>query len=81
MQKQILIPGGAGFVGSYLADELLGRDYRVRALDNLSPQVHGHEIGELADWLAGQTAADHVAPASPELEGKGLTLSTTPSER
>ena len=38
MQKQILITGGAGFIGSHLADELLGRDYRVRALDNLSPR-------------------------------------------
>ena len=41
MSKLILITGGAGFIGSHLADELLGRGYRVRALDNLSPQVHG----------------------------------------
>ena len=38
---RILITGGAGFVGSHLADELLARGYRVRALDNLSEQVHG----------------------------------------
>jgi dTDP-L-rhamnose 4-epimerase len=38
---QILITGGAGFIGSHLADDLIGRGYRVRALDNLSPQVHG----------------------------------------
>ena len=37
----ILITGGAGFIGSHLADDLLGRGHRVRALDNLSPQVHG----------------------------------------
>ncbi|MFW5666667.1 MAG: NAD-dependent epimerase/dehydratase family protein, partial [Coleofasciculus sp.] len=41
MSKHILITGGAGFIGSHLADELLARGYRVRALDNLSPQVHG----------------------------------------
>lgn len=41
MSKQVLITGGAGFIGSHLADELLARGYRVRALDNLSPQVHG----------------------------------------
>jgi dTDP-L-rhamnose 4-epimerase len=38
---QILITGGAGFIGSHVADELLRRGHRVRALDNLSPQVHG----------------------------------------
>jgi dTDP-L-rhamnose 4-epimerase len=40
MGKHILITGGAGFIGSHLADELLAHGYRVRALDNLSPQVH-----------------------------------------
>lgn len=41
MSKTILITGGAGFIGSHLGDELLQHGYRVRALDNLSPQVHG----------------------------------------
>jgi dTDP-L-rhamnose 4-epimerase len=41
MGKRILITGGAGFVGSHLADELLAHGYRVRALDSLIPQVHG----------------------------------------
>jgi dTDP-L-rhamnose 4-epimerase len=41
MDKEVLITGGAGFVGSHLADELLQHGYAVRALDNLSPQVHG----------------------------------------
>jgi dTDP-L-rhamnose 4-epimerase len=41
MAQQVLITGGAGFIGSHLADELLNRGYRVRVLDNLSPQVHG----------------------------------------
>ncbi|MFZ5997566.1 MAG: NAD-dependent epimerase/dehydratase family protein [Nitrospirota bacterium] len=43
MGKHILITGGAGFIGSHLADELLNKGYRVRALDNLSVQVHGQE--------------------------------------
>ena len=41
MAEHILITGGAGFIGSHLADELLAHGYRVRVLDNLSPQVHG----------------------------------------
>ncbi|HVU25817.1 MAG TPA: NAD-dependent epimerase/dehydratase family protein [Opitutus sp.] len=41
MKKSILITGGAGFIGSHLADELLRAGYRVRVLDCLSAQVHG----------------------------------------
>lgn len=40
-RKQVLITGGAGFIGSHLADELLAHGYHVRALDSLFPQVHG----------------------------------------
>jgi dTDP-L-rhamnose 4-epimerase len=43
MSKHILITGGAGFIGSHLADELLEYGYRVRALDILAAQVHGPE--------------------------------------
>ncbi len=41
MSGRILITGGAGFIGSHLADELLVHGYQVRALDDLSEQVHG----------------------------------------
>ncbi len=46
MPSTVLITGGAGFIGSHLADELLGRGYHVRALDSLSPQVHGAAASE-----------------------------------
>lgn len=41
MNTKVLITGGAGFIGSHLADELLSAGYQVRVLDNLSSQVHG----------------------------------------
>jgi dTDP-L-rhamnose 4-epimerase len=39
--KNILISGGAGFIGSNLAIRLVETGYNVRVLDNLSSQIHG----------------------------------------
>ena len=37
---RVLVTGGAGFIGSHLADRLLAAGHAVRALDSLDPQVH-----------------------------------------
>jgi dTDP-L-rhamnose 4-epimerase len=50
--EHVLITGGAGFIGSHVADELLGRGARVRVLDSLALQVHGE----------GQRRPDYLAP-------------------
>jgi dTDP-L-rhamnose 4-epimerase len=41
--SSILITGGAGFIGTRLAELALARGHQVRILDSLSPQVHGAE--------------------------------------
>ena len=61
MKKRVLITGGAGFVGSHLADELLAHGYAVRALDVLLPQAH--------PGLRGVGRPDYLNPAVELLVG------------
>jgi len=70
--KHVLITGGAGFIGSHLADELLRHGHRVRVLDALLPQVHPAgspkymdpavelRIGDVRDTAAVQSALEGV---------------------
>lgn len=39
--KNILVTGGAGFIGSNVALKLIAKGYSVTVLDNLSKQIHG----------------------------------------
>ena len=41
MNKNVLITGGAGFIGSSLTLTLIEKGYSVTILDNLSEQIHG----------------------------------------
>jgi len=41
---RVLITGGAGFIGSHLADELISRGHSVRIIDSLVEQVHQGRI-------------------------------------
>ena len=49
---RVLITGGAGFIGSHLADRLLADGHSVRVLDDLDPQVHTG--GEWPDYLSAE---------------------------
>ena len=52
MGEHVLVTGGAGFIGSHLADELLRAGHRVRVLDSLVEQVHGQS--QRPDYLAAE---------------------------
>ena len=39
-----LVTGGAGFIGSHIADALLREDVEVTILDNLEPRVHARNV-------------------------------------
>jgi dTDP-L-rhamnose 4-epimerase len=55
--KRALVTGGAGLIGSHVADLLRREGWRVRILDNLEPQTHRHGkpawIGDGVEFIEG----------------------------
>ncbi len=49
--KNVLISGGAGFIGSRLCEKLFERGYKVTILDNLSTQIHGDNDSSLLEKI------------------------------
>jgi dTDP-L-rhamnose 4-epimerase len=58
--QNILITGGAGFIGSRLALKLTSKGYKVRVLDNLSKQIHGENPEESVLYQSVQGKVDFV---------------------
>lgn len=61
--KKILVTGGAGFIGSHLVDKLISSGYKVRILDNLTPQVHQGKtpqyLNKKAEFIKGDVTNIH----------------------
>ena len=55
--KNILITGGAGFIGSNLTVKLVSKGYNITILDNLSKQIHGeNQDSALYNSIKGKAA-------------------------
>lgn len=87
----LLVTGGAGFIGSRVAQAALADGWRVRVLDSLSPEVHashpapidGIELvqGDVTDPAALDAALEGVEVVSHQAAkvGMGVDLSDAPA--
>jgi dTDP-L-rhamnose 4-epimerase len=69
--SRVLITGGAGFIGSHLADLLLARGHQVRVLDSLVPQVHGDDHAR-PEYLDAEVELVHGDVRNPVLVRRAL---------
>ena len=65
----ILVTGGAGFIGSHLVDALVERGHRVRILDSLADEVHH---GQVPEYLNPDAEFIHGSVCDAETVRKGL---------
>jgi dTDP-L-rhamnose 4-epimerase len=74
----ILITGGAGFIGLHLVKALIALGHRVTVLDNLAEQVHGpnahfpSELGKVARCVLGDVGSREIL--APEIVDKEVII-------
>lgn len=86
--KNLLITGGAGFIGTHLTQRAIDAGCKVRVLDNLSPQIHGlgarfeeppgvefikGDVTVRDDWVKALTGIDTVVHLAAET-GTGQSM-------
>ena len=71
--RQVLITGGAGFIGSHTADALLAQGFSVRVLDNFSSGNHADlNTAALADGRLTVVKGDTRDAATVDAAMKGI---------